>query len=268
MGLSQFHHRISGNLNGHKLVFLHGLMGALMNWAKIVPAFENDFQILTYDQRGHGRSFKPTTGYSARDFALDLKGILDELGWETIYLVGHSMGGRNALEFAHLFPQRTIKLVVEDIAPGMGVRPMTDIERLIALVPAPFATHAEAKRFFDNDYEKLIPWHPSPNVISKFFYANLEEKPDGKWDWRFFKPGILEALHLGHSQDHWAEIEGLTMPTLWMRGGRSTDLSRIAFDEVLARNPVIRGVEIADAGHWIHFEQPEAFTLAVREFLT
>lgn len=268
MGLDQFHHRITGNPAGHKLVFLHGLMGALNNWGRVTPAFEKDFQILTFDQRGHGRSFKPATGYAAKDFAMDLRMILDELRWESVYLVGHSLGGRNALEFATLFPQRAIKLVVEDIAPGMGQRSMLDIKRLIELVPTPFADHAAANRFFDREYAKLIAWHPSPDVICRFLYSNLEEKPGRSWDWRFNKAGILEALHLGHTVNHWKEIEGLTMPTLWLRGSRSTDLSRVAFEEVLARNQVITGAEIPDAGHWIHFEQPEAFIQVVKEFLT
>src|SRR4051812_15656878 len=120
MALSQFHHQIAGNPAGHKLVFLHGLMGSASNWRKITPAFENDYQILIYDQRGHGRSFKPISGYTPADFAGDLKNIIDELGWEKIHLVGHSMGGRNALEFAQLFPRRIDHLVIEDITPGTG----------------------------------------------------------------------------------------------------------------------------------------------------
>ena len=112
MAIEQFHHQISGNPSGNKLVFLHGLMGSMTNWRRITPAFENDYQILTYDQRGHGRSFHPQHGYKPTDFAGDLKAILDELGWYNIHLVGHSMGGRNALEFAYLFPRRADKLVI------------------------------------------------------------------------------------------------------------------------------------------------------------
>src|SRR6185437_2661695 len=108
----QLYHQIAGNPEGHKLVFLHGLMGSLANWRRITPAFENDYEILTLDQRGHGRSFQPATGYEPSDFAADLAACLDELGWTRSHLVGHSMGGRNALEFASLFPQRTASLVV------------------------------------------------------------------------------------------------------------------------------------------------------------
>jgi esterase len=243
-------------------------MGSLSNWRKITPAFENDYQILTFDQRGHGQSFKPETGYAPADFAGDLLEIVIELGWEKINLVGHSMGGRNALEFAHLFPQRTEKLVIEDITPGTGRDAMLAIEKLIELVPTPFPTRISARTFFDSTYENLISFHPQPRVISRFLYSNLEEKPNGEWDFRFFKKGILEALHAGHAQNRWETVEKLPMPVLWMRGEISTDLSRPVFEEILQRNPHVRGVEIAGAGHWIHFDQPSAFIAALKDFLT
>jgi pimeloyl-ACP methyl ester carboxylesterase len=243
-------------------------MGAGGNWRKITPAFEDDYHILTYDQRGHGRSFQPATGYSPTDFATDLAAILRELKWENINLVGHSMGGRNALEFATIFPQRTDKLVVEDIGAGLSRGPMDVIERLLAAVPTPFASRDEAKNFFMHDYESRISFHPQPSVIRQFLYGNLEEKPDGTFDWRFYKPGILEALKTGHSYERWDQIDNLKTPTLWMHGEKSTDLTHAQFEEILRRNPLIRGVEIPDSGHWIHFDQPDAFIRALKDFLT
>lgn len=249
-------------------MFLHGLMGAGGNWRRITPAFENDYEILTFDQRGHGRSFQPENGYSPTDFATDLAMIVKELGWEKIHLVGHSMGGRNALEFASLFPQRTDKLVVEDISAGRAKGAMDTIDRLIAAVPTPFPSREAAKEFFEKRYESLISFHPQPKVIRQFLWGNMEEKPDGTMDWRFYKPGILEALRIGHTYDRWEQIDHLKVPTLWMRGEHSTDLTRPQFEEILKRNPKIRGVEIPGAGHWIHFDQPDAFIRVLKDFLT
>lgn len=249
-------------------MFLHGLMGSGGNWRRITPAFEDDYEILTFDQRGHGRSFQPHTGYSPTDFATDLAAILKDLKWQRINLIGHSMGGRNALEFATIFPQCTDKLVVEDIGAGLGRSAMEVIERLLAAVPTPFASRMEAKKFFETEYESRIAFHPQPKVIRQFLYSNLEDRADGGVDWRFYKPGILEALKIGHSFDRWEQIEMLKTPTLWMRGQNSTDLTREQFEEILKRNPLIQGVEIPDAGHWIHFDQPDAFIRAVKDFLT
>src|SRR5262249_49515748 len=149
------------------------------NWLKITPAFQNEFHILTFDQRGHGRSFHPPSGYHPRDYAQDLKHILDELGWNSSALVGHSMGGRNAMEFACHFSQRVKALVIEDIGPEADFAAFERIERLLSLVPTPFRSRAEAKDFFDNQYPQEIAFYPQPEVVSRFLLANIEQKPDG-----------------------------------------------------------------------------------------
>lgn len=118
--LENFNYSITGQGNeAPKLVFLHGVMGFGLNWRTITKVFDPYFRCLVYDQRGHGRSFHPESGYAPEDYANDLEQILEELSWNKISLVGHSMGGRNALEFAHRFSARVEKLVIEDIGPVM-----------------------------------------------------------------------------------------------------------------------------------------------------
>lgn len=243
-------------------------MGSLANWRRISPRFENDFQILLLDQRGHGRSFHPDGGYAPVDYAKDLAFILDELGWDRIHLVGHSMGGRNALEFANLFPKRTTQLVVEDIGPEGNQEAIDHIERLLAAVPTPFPNRLEAKAFFENDYASRIAWYPQSQVVATFLYTNLVEQPDGTQDWRFSKQGVLESVRAGRDRDRWDLVKNLSVPTLWLRGGQSQDLPRPIFEKILSLNPYIQGHEIPDSGHWIHFDQPDAFIAQLKEFLT
>jgi pimeloyl-ACP methyl ester carboxylesterase len=264
--LDRFHYQITGNPQGHKLVFLHGVMGSGGNWVRITPAFEKDFQILRYDQRGHGRSFHPSEGYHPRDFAQDLKVILDELGGESILLVGHSMGGRNALEFAAHFSPRVKALVLEDIGPDSNWEAIERIERLLKLVPTPFATRDEVKRFFENEYPPMISWYPNPQTVAKFLHSNIELKPDGTQDWRFAKSAIFQAMREGRNEDHWDQFRNLKMPTLVVRGEKSTDLTAATWAEMRRVRPQFTYVEIPAAGHWVHFDQPEAFIRALREF--
>ena len=248
-------------------MFLHGLMGSAANWRRIIRDFEKDYQILAYDQRGHGRSFKPDSGYGPQDYAEDLVRILDDLGWEKIYLVGHSMGGRNALEFSHHYMRRIIKLVIEDIGPNGDARAIEGIERLLALVPTPFSSKTEAKNFFENEYPQRIQHHPQPVILSQYFYSNMTETPEGKADWRFSKEGILESVRAGRKEDRWDMLRALTVPTLVVRGDRSEDLPREIFARMLRENPkYVTGIEIADSGHWVHFDQPEAFVRALQDF--
>ncbi len=266
--IENFHHQITGNPSGEKLVFLHGLMGSAANWRRIAAAFEGEFNILTFDQRGHGRSFHPASGYRPYDYALDLQKILDDLGWEAIHLVGHSMGGRNALEFATYFAQRVKKLVIEDIGPDSSSSAISRIEQLLDLVPVPFASRAEAKDFFENHYPAKISFYPRPEVVSRFFLSNIEQKPDGTQDWRFAKNAILDSLREGRNTDRWDEYQNLKMPVLVVRGEFSNDLPKSVYERMLKSLPHAKGLEIKGAGHWVHFEQPEAFILGLKNFLT
>ena len=87
--IDNFNYRITGNPDAPKLVFLHGLMGFSNNWRSIAREFEKQFHILVYDQRGHGRSFRPDTGYGPEDYAEDLKKILDSLAWDKVLSLIH-----------------------------------------------------------------------------------------------------------------------------------------------------------------------------------
>jgi len=257
--LDHFNHRILGNENGPKLIFLHGLMGYAGNWRRITPAFEGAFHILTYDQRGHGRSIKPDSGYTPEDYANDLLKIMDELGWSKASLVGHSMGGRNALNFAFRFPQRVVKLVIEDIGPDANQEGADKIHRLLGSIPTPFHDKRLAKEFLLNRI--------SDPVLGNYLYSNLEETSPGVWNWRFSKKGILESVDSGRARERWQEVKGLRMPTLVIRGEHSDDLPKDIYEKMVSQNPLVKGVEIAGAGHWVHSEKPDEFISALKGFL-
>jgi esterase len=264
--IENFNYQITGHEQGPKLVFLHGLMGSGANFRSIAKAFESEYHILTFDQRGHGRSFQPDSGYHPRDFASDLKKILDDLQWERIHLVGHSMGGRNAVEFAAHFAQRVISLVIVDIGPESSTGAIGRIQKLLDLVPTPFDSRTAARNFFELEYPQRISFNPQPEVVSRFFLSNIEEKPDGKYDWRFAKDAIFSAMREGRQEDRWDALGNLRMPVLVIRGETSKDLPRDVFDKMLSLLPNGRGVEVPGAGHWVHADQPEAFKTALKQF--
>lgn len=265
--LSQFHYRITGSDSLPKLVLLHGLMGFSSNWQRVIKAFESNFQILVYDQRGHGRSFKPETGYRPEDYAQDLLRICEELGWTTIHLVGHSMGGRNALCFASLHPTRVEKLIIEDISPDFALEAIQNIRQIVNAVPVPFRDRDAAKHFFENDLASALKGSADALALGPFLQANLMTLENGQLSWRFSKKAILESLESGRAQSRWPEWRALTMPTLLVRGQNSKDLSRVTFDQMLSENPRVEGIEIPDSGHWVHFDQPELFIQALQRFL-
>lgn len=260
--LSLFNYQIYGDNANPKLVFLHGLMGFASNWRSIARHFESDYQILLYDQRGHGKSFKPSSGYGTAEYAQDLITILDELGWEKCHLVGHSMGGRVAVEAAYLYPERVEKLVIADIGPVSDMQSMTSIEEKLSSVPAPFVSRNQAREFFDTVFLERY----KSETLKQFFYANIEEKADRQHDWKFSKQGILETIWKSRTLQQWRQFEALNMPTLLLRGQTSDDLPEELYEEILERNPKIIGKVISGAGHWIHADQPQLVIRALDDF--
>lgn len=255
MNLSDFHHRISGKQQGPWLIFLHGLLGSLANWRRITPSFEDRYRILTFDQRGHGRSLKPKDGYAPEDFAGDLNFLMDQLNIADAYLVGHSMGGRNAQCFANLYPSRVRKLVIEDIGPGDNVAAGKGLIEKLKAVPVPFSSKLKAKEFLYN--------HFSDPKLGPFLYMNINDKGD----WEFDINTVIEVVEKGRGAPRWSEIDKLKVPTLILRGDSSQELPQNEYENILKRNKMIRGVVVENAGHWIHFDQPDKFISIVDDFL-
>lgn len=103
---------------GPDIILLHGLGGNLAIWhLKMIPLLRQNYRVTTFDLRGHGRSDMPLTGYTTGDMADDLLGIMDGLGIEQAYLVGHSLGADVALHCALRYPDRVEKLIL--IEPGL-----------------------------------------------------------------------------------------------------------------------------------------------------
>lgn len=290
-------------------VFLHGLMGYGQNWRKIAQALTQQSNVLNYvlvfDQRGHGKSMKPLTGYAPDDYAEDLALILDELAnpmpsesdannnngeaidpsvlpsasvltsssssasspWSKIILVGHSMGGRNALMFASKFPERLEKLIIVDIGPDSRPEAPNYYKGLLEMAPTPFVSKQSAKQFFYNEFPKLAKSFKQPQTLGAYLYSNIDENPDGSADWRFSKEAMIQSVVQGRAQDHWRELRALSMPTLVVRGSESEDLTKDEFQRMCLANPRIHGVEIPQAGHWVHFDRPQEFLQALLDFV-
>lgn len=251
-------------------VFLHGLMGYALNWRKIITLLGPNDLVLVYDQRGHGQSWKPITGYAPEDYAEDLLEIVREIGWTQFVLVGHSMGGRNALMFGARHPEFLQKLVIEDIGPESNSEATDYYQKLLDAVPTPFVNKLSAKQFFMNDFRKLaveIGLRGNRETVGLYFYSNIVDQPDGTADWRFSKQAILDSVTLGRGKDHWAEFMALSVPTLVIRGAQSEELAAEVFARMAITNSHVQTVEIPNAGHWVHYDQPEAFVQALKTFV-
>jgi pimeloyl-ACP methyl ester carboxylesterase len=181
------------------------------------------------------------------------------------------MGGRNAMVFADLYPHKLRSLVIEDIGPGADPKSVHYYENMLNIIPTPFDSKESMKKYFSQVFEQTFHSKEPISVLSSFLQANIElvtEGPDiGKYDWRFLKKAIIETVREGQIQDRWGEVSRLSMPTLLVRGETSHVLKLDIYEKMLKSNPLINGIEIKQAGHWIHYEKYEEFTAILREFL-
>lgn len=246
-----------------KLVLLHGLLGNGQNWVPLARALEEKFTILLIDQRGHGKA-KPVSGdFMPKDFSSDLLGVVDELGWKTFNLLGHSLGARTAFDFASRHPERLEKVIFEDMGPHKTGEESQKTKTMIEFVPIPFASRLGAKAFFK---EAFTPKYGK--ALSDYIYTNVEKKDDGSFGWRFDKVGALRCLEIGQEHDFWNEFERVAKPSLIIRGERSEHLPLEVYKEMLSRNTRSLGVQIPGAGHWVHFDQFGDFVAQVDKFLS
>lgn len=243
--------------HGDPLIILHGLFGTLDNWQTFGKHFATHYSVYLLDQRNHGRSpHTPDMNYPA--MAEDLKQFMEANWIYRSHIIGHSMGGKAAMQFALEYPDMVDKLVVVDIAPKAYAPAHQAIyDALLSVDLDRISERSEADAM-------LKPRVPDLD-IRQFLLKNLSRKPGQGYRWKM----NLEALHR-----HYGEILGTVNsdhpyegPTLFIRGERSdyiTDTDRTAI-EALFPNASIETVR--DAGHWVHVEQPGAMQRLISDFL-
>jgi 3-oxoadipate enol-lactonase len=111
---------------GEPLLFIHGLASSSRSWKKQVPFFSQQYRVITFDIRGHGRSDKPIEPYSIELFATDAVELLKALGIETAHVVGFSMGGMIAFQLAVEAPGLVRSLVAVNSCPEGSIRSFND----------------------------------------------------------------------------------------------------------------------------------------------
>jgi 3-oxoadipate enol-lactonase len=114
------HYTLNGLSKSVPLAFINPLGSDLRIWDGLIPKFANRFAIIRYDKRGHGLSDCPPGPYTIQDHAIDLARLLDHLQVEAVILIGISVGGLIALDFATIYPQRVKAMVLSDTAARIG----------------------------------------------------------------------------------------------------------------------------------------------------
>lgn len=260
------HVRVGGT--GPAVVLIHGYGETGDMWAPLAADLMRDHTVIAPDLRGMGLSAGATAGFTKKNQAQDIAGMLDALEIERAHIVGHDIGNMVAFAFAITRPQRTTRLVVMD-APVPGIGPWEDI------LENPLLWHF---RFGGPEMERLVAGRE--RIYLDRFWNEFSADPAGftesarrHYAALYARPG---RMHAGFQQfaafdqdaiDNRALLAAgrLKMPLLAVGGDHSFGPT-MAFVMRFAADDVHEAV-IASAGHWLMEEQPRATVAVIRDFL-
>ena len=249
----QLHYQTQGQ--GQPLILLHGLFGSSDNWGRVAKHFSQHYQVIGVDLRNHGKS-PHSASQSYANMADDLLELCDALSLERIHLLGHSLGGKVAMQFAAHHPDRVEKLIVVD----MAMRAYADAHtHLIDAMMDIDLTTLQSRHEVDKILSNSIP----QAMVRQFLLMNLI-KSDSSLAWRI----NLAALRTNYPglQQAVCENAHYEKPCLFIHGEHS-DYVQDADIEHIITNFINAQFASLPTGHWVHAELPQAFIEVVANFL-
>ena len=250
------HSKILGK--GRPFLILHGFLGMSDNWKTLGAKFsEQGFEVHLIDQRNHGKSFH-SNHFDYSFLSEDLKQYTDHYGLRDVILLGHSMGGKTAMQFSCSYPTLIKKLIVADIAPKFyPPHHQYIVDALSALDLEQIASRSEA--------DKALSIHIPEFGIRQFLLKNLYWVAQGKLGFRFH----LEVLKNSMEEigDTLGPMEHYDGETLFLRGDRSEYIANTDTALILKHFPKATVETVPNAGHWLHAENPLAFFIKAMDFL-
>jgi esterase len=244
---------------GEPLVILHGLFGSLKNWNRQARLLAETFKVFSLDLRNHGSSAHDDY-MSYPVMAEDVMEFLNEKEINQAHVLGHSMGGKVAMQMALSYPQRIAKLVIVDIAPVAyaGNRGGHDdiFEGLSAVEPGSLSARNQAD-------EILAGFIPDKSV-RQFLLTNLEHEKQG-FRWRF----NLSALKANYDnlRGNIVADKPFEKEVYFVKGALSNYITNDDQDTILTFFPKAKVKVVVGAGHWVHAEKPEMFFKIIKDFL-
>lgn len=242
---------------GEPLIIMHGVFGMGDNWQSLGRKWAQDFEVHLLDMRNHGKS-PHAEEFSYELMSEDLLEYMDDRQMDKAFIIGHSMGGKTAMLFSVLSPDRVSKLIIADIAPKPYKPHHQEIlEALNSLKLDEIKSRTEAEDQFSNKIQDL--------GTRQFLLKSLYWKEKGLLEWRFnLKVIEREIMKVGDGLVANAIFNG---PCLFLRGGNSWYIKDEDEDQILEHFPQASLETIEGAGHWLHAEKPIEFFEIANGFL-
>ena len=245
----------TGNKN---IIILHGFLGMGDNWRGFSKRFDGTkFRFNLVDQRNHGKSFWHES-MSYDDMAKDLLLFCNSQKIHNSIVIGHSMGGKTAMKFSLLFPEMVEKLIVVDIAPKIYFPDFKDIlDGYNHLNLDSFKSRSE----IDNIYKSFV----EDNFMRSFLMKNIYRDKHGKFRLRInLKVLEKKITEIGHF-DHKNLV--FNKPTAFIKGSKSNYILESDQNLIKKNFPQYTLHEVHNAGHWVHYDNPEIFEKIVKSII-
>lgn len=241
---------------GPTIILIHGLFGSLENLGMVRRGLQSNFDVISIDLPDHGES-PHSTQFCFQQYSTAVIELMDSLSLKAVILVGHSLGGKVAMQTALKNPQRISALIVADIAP-VSYPPRHN--EIFAGLNAVTLNQVKDRHSADRMMEPFI----ADNGIRQFLLRGLYQQ-DNQWQWRF----NLNLLQRDYDQlskgiEHHTPF---TAPTLFIKGGLSDYLTAEHRPVIRKLFPSSKARIIEDTGHWLHAEKPKIFNQIICQFL-
>jgi len=250
------HSQIIGT--GTPFVILHGFLGMSDNWKSLGKRFAaQGYQMHLIDQRNHGRSFHdPVFSYQA--MTADLLLYCEHHNLDQVVLLGHSMGGKTAMEFAVAHPERVTKLIIADIAPRHYDEHHQDVLKGLGLLDLSII-NSRAKA------DQVLANYIKEPGLRLFLLKNLYWIEKKQLALRVNLPVVTKEIsQVGKALAITAVFD---KETLFVRGENSGYITLLDETSIQKQFPKSQIKTVSNAGHWLHVENPEQFHQIVVDFL-
>ena len=234
---------------GQPLLIIHGLFGMSDNWQSLAKMYADYFEVHLIDQRNHGRS-PHADEFSYQDLSNDLCVYIRDNGLENVTIIGHSLGGKTAMQFAINYPELLSKLIVVDISPRFyPIHHDKIIEGLKALDFSTLKSRSQA--------DVVLSEYIDESDVRQFLLKSMYWREKGKLDFRFNLDSISQNIaNVGEALESNATC---SIPTLFIKGGNSNYIGDDD-EDLIFKHFLDADIEsIADVGHWLHAEKPQEF---------
>jgi esterase len=243
--------------SGPPLIILHGLLGSADNWRSVSRRLGAHYQVFAVDLRNHGRS--PHSDIFDYDvMTADLREFTEQQALRRIMLLGHSIGGKVAMQFALDYSEQVNRLVIVDIAPQpYELSQRYILEALLSLDLTRYKSFTEVDAALA---EKI-----SDKSLRQFLLKNLARDENGRLRWKIHLAAIdrnYDKLGRGLAPERTFD-----RPTLFIRGGRSNYIGDDDAPLIRQMFPQAKIATLPEAGHWVHVDAPEEFFQTVLNFL-